>query len=184
MTEQRPPIALPDPPLSDGVVVLRPWRRADIDAIVELCSEELAARYTTVPSPYHRSDAEDWLAAQPARMRAGESAFFAITTADDDTAVGSIGVHVHAPGLGEAGYILGAAHRGRGLMPRSVDLLAEWSFAELGIERLQLTTHLDNTSSQRVAEKCGFRREGVLRRYGLQRGQRVDLVMFAKLNSD
>ncbi len=55
---------------------------------------------------------------------------------------------------------------------------------QLEIERLQLTTHLDNPASQRVAAKCGFAREGVLRRYGVQRGERVDLVMFSRLASD
>ncbi len=50
--------------------------------------------------------------------------------------------------------------------------------------RLQLTTHPDNRSSQRVAEKCGFRCEGLLRRYGLQRGERVDLMMWARLRDD
>ncbi len=184
MTADRLPIELPDPPLSDGVVTLRAWERSDIEAIVELCSDPLAARYTTVPVPYRRRDAEDWLDAQPDRLAAGESAFFAITTDADEAVVGSIGLHVHAPGLAETGYLLAAVHRGRGLMPRSVQLLTEWAFTDLAIERLQLTTHPDNHSSQRVAEKCGFTREGLLRRYGVQRGRRVDLVMFARLASD
>ena len=69
-------------------------------------------------------------------------------------------------------------------MTRSLELVSEWAFTGLGIERLQLTTHLDNPASQRVAAKCGFVREGLLRRYGVQRGQRVDLVMFARLPDD
>ena len=76
------------------------------------------------------------------------------------------------------------AARGRGVITRALGLVARWAFDDLGIERLQLTTHVDNPASQRVAEKCGFQREGLLRKYGLQRGERVDLVMFARLPGD
>jgi RimJ/RimL family protein N-acetyltransferase len=60
--------------------------------------------------------------------------------------------------------------------------LARFGFGELGLGRLELLTDPDNVASQRVAEKVGFRREGVLRSHLLHRdGRRRDSVMFSLL---
>jgi RimJ/RimL family protein N-acetyltransferase len=65
-----------------------------------------------------------------------------------------------------------------------VRLLAGWAFRELRIDRLQLTTHPDNTASQRVAERAGFTREGVLRAYHPTSDGPRDAVMFSLLPGD
>ena len=49
------------PTLSDGVVVLRPPTLDDVDAITEACRDDEVVRWTTVPVPYDRSDAIDWV---------------------------------------------------------------------------------------------------------------------------
>jgi RimJ/RimL family protein N-acetyltransferase len=63
-------------------------------------------------------------------------------------------------------------------------LVAGWAFQELGVERLQLTTHPDNAASQRVAAKAGFSREGTLRAWLVTRDGRRDAVMFSLLPGD
>ncbi|KAK4382447.1 hypothetical protein Sango_2871400 [Sesamum angolense] len=55
--------------------------------------------------------------------------------------------------------------------------------AELGY-RLQAVVHVENKGSQRVLEKAGFQREGVLRSYELFKGKPVDVVMFSTLGND
>lgn len=55
----------------------------------------------------------------------------------------------------------------------------------LDIARLELWTSLENIDSQRVAERSGFKREGVLRSYGVRDdGSRVDAVFFSLLPGD
>ncbi len=177
-------LAHPDPPLGDGVITLRAWCAQDIPAIVDICSDELSGRYTTVPVPYTESDAREWLAGQPQARADGASIAFAVLEPPADVPLGSIGLTRHGDGVAEVGYITAPAARGRGLMPRAVSLLTGWAFATLGIERVELATHPDNSASIRVAEKCGFSREGVLRGYGVQRGRRVDLMMHSRLPGD
>ncbi len=75
------------------------------------------------------------------------------------------------------------ATRKRG--PFCVVLLSRWALAEAGVLRLELTTHPENVASQRVAEKAGFVREGVLRSHMAYRdGRRRDSVLFSLLHSD
>ena len=179
------PIVLPDPPLSDGRVTLRGWRLSDVPQIVAMCREPDVIRFTSVPVPYDADDARLWLDLHPARLAAGDGAAFAITEGGDELPVGSIGVRVmHDQGIAEAGYHVVEARRGRGLATAALRLIARWTFTELPVARLQLTTHLDNPGSQRVAEKAGFTREGVLRAWADQRGERPDLVMWSLLPGD
>jgi RimJ/RimL family protein N-acetyltransferase len=66
-----------------------------------------------------------------------------------------------------------------------VQLLSGWAIDELSLRRLELVTETDNAASQRVAEKAGFRREGVLRSYLIDRdGSLRDAVMFSLLPGD
>jgi RimJ/RimL family protein N-acetyltransferase len=165
-------------------VTLRPWRLDDVPAVVAICDDPLSAAYTTVPAPYSETDAHDWLATHHVNLASGDGADFAVTDAADGDVLGSIGVRVHAPGMAEVGDITAPGARGRGVMTRALTLIVPWAFAELGLERLQLGTFPGNAASQRVAEKCGFVHEGLLRRYAVQRGVRVDLDMFARIAGD
>ena len=73
------------------------------------------------------------------------------------------------------------AARGRGVATRAVRLIARWAFAELRLARLELTCAPDNDAAQRVAERCGFTREGVLRSHMPFKGGRRDTVVFGLL---
>jgi RimJ/RimL family protein N-acetyltransferase len=66
-----------------------------------------------------------------------------------------------------------------------VQLIALWAFNELGVQRLELTTAPENVASQRVAERAGFSREGVLRGLVATKDNgRRDSVMFSLLPAD
>ena len=65
-------------------------------------------------------------------------------------------------------------------------LVSKWALTELGWERLQLRADEENLPSQRVAEKAGFTREGVLRsvHFNARQDRRVDFVMFSLLPAE
>ncbi|HEY8859091.1 MAG TPA: GNAT family N-acetyltransferase [Gaiellales bacterium] len=179
------PITLPEPMLRDATAGLRPWREADIPVVVAMSRDPDVLRFTNVPDPYGEDDAGIWLALQPARLRAGDGAAFAIVEPPDDRPLGAIGVRVlHGRGIAEIGYHLAPEARGRGLATAALRLLSAWSLRTLPVARLQLTTHLDNPASQRVAEKAGYTREAVLRAWADQRGTRVDLIMYSLLTGE
>jgi RimJ/RimL family protein N-acetyltransferase len=87
------------------------------------------------------------------------------------------------PGLAEVGYWLCREARGRGAATTAVRLVAGWAFRELGVGRLNLQTAPENLASQRVAERAGFTREGVLRAWLPTADGRRDSVMFSLLPS-
>jgi RimJ/RimL family protein N-acetyltransferase len=67
---------------------------------------------------------------------------------------------------------------------QALRLLTEWGFAELGALRLELFISVDNEASKRVAERCGYVREGVLRSVHLKEDLRVDTEIWSRLPSD
>jgi RimJ/RimL family protein N-acetyltransferase len=175
------------PVLSEGGVILRAWVKGDVPALVDACQDADIARFTTIPSPYTAASAR-WLIESSAEgWRTGDAALFAVTAEGDDYAVGSMsfnGIDRRA-GIAEVGYWTAPVARGRGWTARALRLLCEWGFAEIGLSRIQLLADTDNTASQRVAEKVGFVREGVLRSARLRRDEvRVDEIMYSLLPGD
>ena len=172
--------ALPPDGLTDGTVRLRRWRMHDAAAVHDACQDPAIVRFTHVPSPYTLEDARHFLAAAIGPRPDGVA--LAVVDAGSDDVMGSIGLR-RGPGphVGDIGYWVAPWARGRGIATRSVKLLSRWAVGELGMARVQLMTFVDNDASQRVAERAGFTREGVLRSYLVVKERRRDAVMFSLL---
>jgi RimJ/RimL family protein N-acetyltransferase len=161
------------PTLSDGDLVLRPKRRSDLDALTAACQDPEISRWTFVPSPYTRADAEAYFERSAAESAAGKAANLLAVDAADDRLLGSFSLmelDLDA-GYGEIGYWVVADARGRGVATRAVRLLADWGREALGLTRIDVLPHRDNAPSRRVAEKAGFTDTGELvgaRRAGIE----------------
>jgi RimJ/RimL family protein N-acetyltransferase len=179
-------LALPDPPLSDSVVTLRPFTLDDVEWVTDGCRDPDVARFTGVPHPYEPEHAREWIGKQAYLRETGEGLHLAVTAADDGEPLGSVGLQrIEFDQLrGEIGYWIAPWGRGRGAAPSGVRLLAAYGFDVAGLHRIEVIPYLDNPASQRVAEKAGCQREGVLRSYFLARGVRHDCVMYSLLPGD
>ena len=164
--------------------MLRPLRDSDTPALLEACQDPDVPRWTSVPSPYRRADAEAFIAQQDLQRATGQGVTFAIADPDDDGLLGTIGVHPRGEGRAEVGYWLAPWARGRGAMTSAVRLAAAWAFEALAVARVELMAHPENAASQRVAERAGFTREGVLRSYRERKGVREDYVVFSLVRGD
>jgi RimJ/RimL family protein N-acetyltransferase len=166
--------------LRDGDLLLRPATEADVPAITAACQDEELVRFLPrFPSPYREQDARDWIASGQANDSTKD---FLIVDAAKGNLLGAIGVRLGE--VGSIGYWIEREARGRGVATRATRLLSRWALEESGVERLELTTHPDNVASQRVAEKAGFTREGILRSHTNFREGRRDSVLYSLLPSD
>jgi RimJ/RimL family protein N-acetyltransferase len=156
-----PPLALPDPPLSDGVIALRAWTPADVPAIVEACQDPEIPRWTLVPSPYGEAEARGFLRRVAGGRDEGVRATFAVVDAAGHGALlGAAGLNAidWDQRAADVGYWVAAPARGHGVATRAVELLVEWAFGTLGLERVELRTNEGNAASQTVAARAGFSR--------------------------
>jgi RimJ/RimL family protein N-acetyltransferase len=160
---------------------------ADIDVIAEYCAEQGVQRYTTVPSPYRRSDAEGFVREHVPAGWANETAhIWAIRIGPDDRLIGMIDLHSIDSGAAEIGYWLAAGARGHGHMSDAVRSVCDYGFAPEGLElqRIEWFAYVGNVASARVVRRAGFRFEGLRRLGGLQRGSRQDEWSAALLATD
>lgn len=86
--------------------------------------------------------------------------------------------------IAEVGYALSTPFQGRGVMVPALEILIRDLFENTPLERLEARCAIENHGSQRVLEKAGFHREGVLRRYFKLRGERVDNFLYARLRDE
>ncbi|MEX2210319.1 MAG: GNAT family protein [Gaiellaceae bacterium] len=170
---------------------MRPWRESDAAALVRRINDpDIAAFLDRVPHPYTHDDAREWFELAGAAWQDGTMATFAIEVEGIEGAAGGIGIHFFTgldEGTAEIGYWVAAEARGRGAASAATRLAAEWAFEALpGLTRLQLRADVENVASNRVAEKAGFTREGVLRsqRHNARLGRRTDFVMWSLLREE
>ena len=179
-------IPLPDPPLTDGMVSLRPWRDDDLPVMTAALQDPEIPRWTTIPAPYGERDAREYLSrAQPDRL-AGRELGLAVADAAVGTLLGGCGLsRFDWPDRKcEIGYWIAREARGRTVGTRAVRLLSHWALTELGLERVELLVDPRNEPSNRLATSAGFTREGLMRAYRRRGEGRWDLVMYSLLVDD
>ncbi len=172
------------PRLHGSGVTLRPVAHHDIPAIVAAAGDPESARWTTVPIPYGRADAEFFVTEHaPGGWLRGDAATFAIIDKSDAYA-GTIELRLTGPGTGDVGYLVAPWARGRGHASAALRTVCAWGFESLGLHRIEWSAYVGNDASRRVAEKAGFTVEGLARGSLLQRGERRDCWTGAKLSTD
>jgi RimJ/RimL family protein N-acetyltransferase len=178
-------LLLPTPPPADDVVLVRPWAEADVPAKLMAFADPTVQRFSWPrTTPYTENDARSFFVEQEqARLRGEELSFALVEPFAQETVLGGGSLYDVDLEQGRAavGYWLAPDARGRGVVTHAVRLVAHWAFEDLGVARLELTCAPDNHASQRVAERCGFTREGVLRSHTPFKGVRRDTVMFSLL---
>jgi RimJ/RimL family protein N-acetyltransferase len=178
-----PSIEFPNRGIGDGEVRLRLLREDDLPALVSALQGPEFGRWTRVPHPYGEADARAWFAKQAEIRRTGTGLHLIVADSRDDSLLGSVGLtEIEWEELrAQIGYWVARESRRRGVATRSVRLLAQWAFEALPLERLGILADRQNAASAAVAERAGFRREGLLRSYTIIKDTRRDIVSYSLL---
>ena len=177
---------VPDPPISLSGFGLRPWAMTDVPALVAAWRDPEMARWMPEEThPFEAEQARSFIHDAATHLSTGKSIALAIADASTDQAVGSVTLHVWGPRHWNLGYWVAVDRRGHGLATEAVTKISRWAFAaNPNLARLSLYTLPGNEPSQKVAEQAGFRREGLLRRWGEVNGEQLDWIMFSLIRED
>jgi RimJ/RimL family protein N-acetyltransferase len=177
----------PYPDRTDGVVTVRRWRSTDAEEVTRACSDPEAQRWLPLPVPYTLEVAREYVdGIARAEWADGVAANCAVVDAVDGSLLGAVGLRPR-DAVGEIGYWTAPWARGRGVAARAARLHAAWGFEALGLRRVELLADVENTASQRTAERAGWRREGVAREVRPAPRdplRRRDMVVYARLPGD
>jgi RimJ/RimL family protein N-acetyltransferase len=168
-------------------VVLRPIREEDLADYVAWFNEPEVTQFTQLESGELTLEGEqEWFRRISSPEHAGRN--WAIEV--EGRHIGNCALHVDGGIRGSGltasfGIIIGdksAWNRGHGTA--ALREVLRIGFAEMGLHRIYLTVFPENQRGLRCYEKCGLRREGLLREAYLKRGRWRDAVLMAILRSE
>ena len=163
------------------LAVIRPWQDGDRASLVRHANNRKVWRNLKdrFPHPYTDADAAAWLALARAEP---DWTGFAIEV--EGHCAGGVGLvplaDVHAR-CAHIGYWLGEPFWGRGIMTAVVGAVTDHALSQRGFLRLEAPVFAWNPASMRVLEKCGYVREGVLRKSVFKDGEVIDSVLYARV---
>jgi RimJ/RimL family protein N-acetyltransferase len=156
-------LSVPPEGIRSRGVVLRFPVLDDVDAIPPAFTDPELREAGNLPA-FDREALAASLGEMPVLAEMGRLLALAALDADTGGVVGGGTLH-HLDderGIVEIGYFVLPHARGRGVATTIARLLAEHAFS-LGIERVAAYGNVGNTASERVLERAGFTREGVVR---------------------
>lgn len=143
-------------------------------------------RHTRVPLPVPPGYEQMWLDLyEQGRLERSREAF-AILDADTAAFLGTAvapRIETHAQTV-ELGYIVVRQARCRRVATAALRQLSDWAFRNVGALRLELLITVDNAASKRVAARCGYVREGVMRSFFWKEGRRDNVELWSRLAAD
>ena len=113
--------------------------------------------------------------------RSGEQFNYSILM--NGSVVGATGIHIESRRnhCAEIGYFVDEAYWGRGIACEAVRQLEEVAFNELGVVRIEINMVKKNKASERVAIKCGYRKEGIGRKKLPLGSEYIDCYVYSKV---
>lgn len=175
--------------LTDGSILIRPYREADAPLLYAAVRESIPEASQWLPwchENYSIEESRQFVSSREIASQGDEWYSFAVFYKDGQRFLGGVGLNfinrVHQ--VANLGYWVRSSETGKGVASRAARLAAQFGFAQLGLHRIEILAALPNLASQRVAERAGAVREGVLRKRLLIRGVPHDAVLFSLVSED
>jgi len=175
--------------VSDGTVLIRPYHEGDADALYEAVRESIAEVSPWLPwchQNYSIEESREFVSTRGKSAADGEWYSFGVFEKESDKFLGGVGLNfinrVHQ--MANLGNWVRSSSVGRGVATSATRLAASFGFAALGLHRIEIVVAVGNVASQRVAEKAGAVREGLLRKRLLISGESQDAVLFSLVPED
>jgi ribosomal-protein-alanine N-acetyltransferase len=148
------------PTLETERLILRSFRKADIDAMAQLFANHDFMRFS-LGAFTERQKTVDFIEKVMGWDRASMPSQFGVVLRGEHAVLGYCGFHHHpeVPGEVEIGYRLHPDYWNRGLITEASRAVRDHGFAERKLPRVISLIHPDNIPSRRVAEKNGMRVE-------------------------
>ncbi len=161
-------------------VTLKTFTSANIDDFMEWATDDEVTKYMMWNSYTSRSDAESFFT----NVVEKHAWFKAICLGEK--VIGSItldkGKGAHSC-KAELGYVISRKYWGNGFATQAIKLAIEMGFSDLDVERIEALVEPNNIGSQRVLEKNGFTKEGLLKKCVVQKGIVKDRFLYSFLKS-
>jgi [ribosomal protein S5]-alanine N-acetyltransferase len=147
---------------TDRLVLRRPLAGDAATVFARYGSDPAVTRFLGWPTHQSLADARKFLAFCRAEWAQRGVGPYLIHAREDGELLGSVALGMESPRQATVGYLLARDAWGQGYATEALSAIRDLA-SRIGVHRLYAMCHVDNRASGRVMEKCGFRREGILR---------------------
>jgi RimJ/RimL family protein N-acetyltransferase len=175
--------------LSDGQILIRPYRAEDTIAVYEAVRESVKEISVWMPwchPDYAIEETSAFILSRAEAWKSDREYTFGIFDKRTGDFLGSTGLNfvnrVH--NCANLGYWVRSSCTGRGVASSAARLVARFGLESCGFQRIEILAAVGNQASQRAAEKAGALREAVLRKRLLLKGQPQDAVLYSFVAED
>jgi [ribosomal protein S5]-alanine N-acetyltransferase len=174
------------PVLETDRLILREATEEDANDMYVYLSDQLVVKHMGISACETPEEVLGEIEWYKSIYRNGTGIRWGITLKDSGKVIGSCGFlnrnskHYRS----EVGYELSREHWGKGIANEALERVLEFGFEQLGLERIEALIEPKNLSSQKLVERQGFTREGLLRHYEYTNGKFDDLYMYSILKGD
>jgi RimJ/RimL family protein N-acetyltransferase len=166
--------------LEGKLVNLRAMKKEDIPLLVDWWSNPKFWGQYFSPLQRFETKLEKWFEDNPQFWQF-------IIEKKDETKIGCISYYnIHAPYTTflEMGYAILPEERGKGYCTEAVKIIVDYLFLSADVACIQATTDVGNIASQKVLEKSGFQKEGILRKRVFNNGRWENSVIYSILREE
>ena len=175
------------PVIATARLILRPWKAEDAERVVQLAGRrEIADTMISVPHPFTRQYADEWISGHAGAFQRGEALHFAITEAETAAVVGAIELrsinaeHRNA----ELSCWIGLDCWRLGYATEAASTVLRYGFEHLHLNRIAAFHMVRNPASGRALAKIGMKPEGLLHQCVRKWERFEDVVVMAILQDD
>ena len=175
--------------LIEGVILVRQYRPTDVNRLYEAVRESIPEVSLWLPwchADYSIEESKTWIESQSNAWETGTEYNLAITDSKGGFFLGGCGLNniSHTDRVANLGYWVRSSRTRQGVATTAALLLARFGFRKLKLNRIEITIAVGNEVSQRVAERIGAAREGVLRNRLVVRDKVYDAVVYSLIPQD
>ncbi|MBM6613822.1 GNAT family N-acetyltransferase [Desemzia sp. RIT804] len=174
------------PVLETQRLILRKITNDDASSIFTYLSDEEVMQYYGLAPFSSIQDALDEIAWYQSIKENKTGIRWGITLKDSGVVIGSCGFHntVAQHFRTEIGFELSRDYWKKRIAAEAIAAIIDYGFEQMNFQRIEALIEPPNLASQKVVEKLGFIREGLLRSYEFTNGKFDDLYMYSLLKQD
>lgn len=161
-------------------VSIRYQKTSDAKRFYEILNNPSFVFFSAKPKSVE--DEKKWLSGNPQRRKDNFEWNYTILYGNE--IVGSVGIKInaHRKYIGEIGYFVDKEYWGKGIATKATKLMEKEGFKKLGLTRIEIVMQPENKASEKVATKCGYKKEGLLKKaIKKPNGEVKDVFLYAKV---
>lgn len=159
---------------------------AHLDDLFAIYQEEESMKYWDEFPHKNKEQTRELLQLFEKRIEDGKGLCWGIVLKENEhKVIGTISYNRYRRnGVATIGYILAQKYWNKGIMTEALKEFIKYGFATLGVHRIEAHVEPGNVVSEKLLEKIGFQKEGLLRERHYYKGKHYDAIFYGLLKTD